>query len=143
MTSAYETFWTHGSYAVVGHSSKKPFPKLTYQGLKERGKQVFPVDPSAQEVDGDPTFGSLADLPGAVQAVVLEVPREETADWVSRAADAGIEHVWIHMNRETPEALAIARERGLDLRYGTCAVMYLKGGFHKMHKWIMKWRGRY
>jgi hypothetical protein len=80
-----------------------------------------------------------------VDALVLEVPADETRDWVGRAADAGIRKVWIHMGRDTPEALALGRERGLDVLTGTCAVMYVKPGFsyHTLHKWVNQVAGRY
>ena len=67
------------------------------------------------EIDGDATHPDLESLPEKVDAVVLEVPKGETADWVRKAADAGISDVWIHMNRDTPEALAVAEERGLNV----------------------------
>jgi predicted CoA-binding protein len=143
MPSNYETFWTHERYAVVGHSARKPFPRLTYKALRGKGKAVYPVDPSANEIEGDSSHADFASLPGPVDAVVLELPKEETAEWVVRAADAGIKEVWIHLNRDTPEALALAKERGMNVRHGTCAVMYLQGGFHTIHKWINKLAGKY
>ncbi len=145
MTSTHEAFWSHASFAFVAHSARKPFPKLSYRELKKQGRKVFPVDPSVAEVEGDATFPDLASLPEKVEAVVLESPREETADWVRQAADAGIRNVWIHMNRDTPEALEVARERGLDVHTGTCAVMYVKPGFsyHSLHKWINQALGKY
>ena len=145
MASDYEAFWQKQSFAVVGHAAKKNFPHLTYQGLKKRGKVVFPVDPSVNEIEGDRAFADLEALPAKVEAIVLEVPKEETRDWVARAADAGIKDVWIHMQRATPEALELAKERGLNARTGSCAVMYLTPGFtyHSIHKWIMKLAGKY
>jgi predicted CoA-binding protein len=145
MASDYASFWEHESFAVVGHSAKKNFPVLTYRGLKSIGKTVLPVDPTAQEIDGDRAYADLSSLPQAADAVVLEVPKEETAAWVAKVADAGIRDVWIHMNTETPEALELASERGLEVRSGTCAVMYVTPGFtyHAIHKWIMKLVGRY
>ena len=145
MTTSNEEFWNHKSFAFVAHSAKKPFPTLSYGELKKQGKQVFPVDPSVEEIEGDATFPDLVSLPQKVDAVVLEAPREETADWVRQAADAGIQHVWIHMNRDTPEALELARQRGLDVRTGTCAVMYVKPGlsYHSVHKWINQALGNY
>lgn len=145
MASEYETFWENRSFAVVGHAAEKNFPVLTYRGLKHLGKVVFPVDPSTDEIEGDKAYASLEDLPEMVDAAVLEVPKEETRDWVARVAEAGIRDVWIHMNRETPEALSLARERGLNVRSGTCAVMYVTPGFtyHSIHKWVMKLTGNY
>jgi len=145
MASRFETFWDHRSFAVVGHAAKKNFPYLTYRGLKQQGRVVFPVDPSTKEIDGDRAHADLTLLPEKVDAVVLEVPKEDTKDWIGQVADAGIKHVWIHMQRETPEALALAKERGLDVLSGTCAVMYVTPGFtyHSIHKWIMRLVGRY
>jgi predicted CoA-binding protein len=145
MSTEYEKFWDHSSYAVVGHTARKGFPKLTYGALKEQGKKVYAVDPSVDEVEGDRSFPDLASLPEKVDAAVLEVPRQETEEWVRKAADAGIAKLWIHMNRDTPEALAAAKERGLDVLTGTCAVMYAKRGlsYHSIHKWLNQLLGKY
>ena len=144
-TSHYQEFFDHQSFAVVGHEAKKNFPHLTYRGLKRRGKTVFPVDPSADEIDGDRAYHDLAELPQKVEAAILEVPKEDTRNWVAKVADAGIRDVWIHMNRETPEAVALAKEKGLDARIGTCAVMYVDTGrnYHAIHRWIMKLMKKY
>jgi predicted CoA-binding protein len=145
MPSAYEEFWNRSSFAVVGHSAKKSFPRLTYAALKKTGRTVFAVDPSVGEIEGDKTYPDLKALPQPVEAVVLEPPKEETADWVKRAADAGIKNVWIHMNRDTPEAVAVAEREGLNLMTGTCAVMYVTPGltYHSVHKWINKLVSKY
>ena len=145
MPSNYEEFWANSSFALVGHSAKKGFPTLSYTELKKQGKRVFAVDPSVEEIGGDRTYPDLASLPQKVDAVVLELPKEETEDWVRKAADAGIPNVWIHMTRETPEAVALAKEKGLTVLTGTCAVMYVKPGFsyHSIHKWIDKLTGKY
>ena len=145
MTSEYESFWQFERYAVVGNSAKRPFPRLTYAGLKKNGKAVYPVDPGASKVDEDATFADLASIPGGVDAVVFELPKDETAAWLEKAADMGVKHVWLHANTDSPEALEIASRRDLRLRKGTCAVMYLEHGFspHKVHGWIMKLLKKY
>ena len=106
--------------------------------LRKQGRKVFAVDPSASEIEGDKAYPDLASLPEKVEAVVLEVPKQETEAWVRQAADAGIRDVWIHMTRETPEAVALAKQRGLNVLTGTCAVMYVTPGFtyHTLHKWV-------
>lgn len=145
MASNRETFWERGSFAFVGRSSDAGFPLLSYTELKKRGDKVFAVDPSVETIDGDPAYDDLASLPEPVEAVVLEVPKEETADWIRRAAEAGVRDVWIHMGRETPEALKLAEDAGINARHGTCAVMYVKPGFsyHALHRGIEKLRGTY
>ncbi len=145
MPSNYETFWDKDCFAVVGDKDKQNFPVLTYRGLKNLGKAVFPVDPSVEKVDGDQTYETLESIPAKVDAVVLEVPKEDTRDWVAKVADAGIKDIWIHMGRETPEAIALAQHKGMNARTGNCAVMYVKRepSYHSIHKWIMKLAGKY
>ncbi len=145
MASNYETFFAADRFAVVGRSADKPFPILSYRGLKKRGKTVYAIDPSVADIDGDQTYADLSALPGPVDAVLIEVPKTETRDWVARAADAGVKDVWVHMAHDTPEALALAAERGINLRTGTCAVMYLNKGlsYHSIHKWIMQALNKY
>ncbi len=145
MTSQYENFWTHTTYAVIGNSARARFPRLTYGALKERGKKVFAVDPSVPTIEGDKAYPNLVALPESVDAIVIEVPKEETHSWIEQASKAGIKRVWIHMNRDTPEALALAQEKGMDVCYGTCAVQYISTQFfpHGIHRWIRKGLGRY
>ena len=145
MASQRQAFWDHASFAVVGHSGARSFPRLTYNALKRSGKPVYAVDPSVDEVEGDRTFPDLAALPAPVEAVVLELPKDETAAWVALAADAGVQAVWIHQHTDTPEALALAGERGLEVCAGTCAVMYVTPGFsgHSPHRWIMRALGKF
>jgi predicted CoA-binding protein len=146
MASQRESFWDkHQSFVVVGHTGKRNYPKLTYKGLRNAGKTVFAVDLGGAEVEGDKTYPDLASLPGAVEAAVLELPKDETAEWVGRAADAGGSAVGVHQQTDTPQARRLAEERGLDVCSGTCAVMYVTPGLsgHSPHRWIMKLIGKY
>ena len=103
------------------------------------------MDTSVDDIEGDKTFQDLSSLPSQIDGVVLEVPKSETKDWVAKAADAGVKDVWIHMQRETKEAIELAEDKGINLRTGTCAVMYVTPGFtlHSFHKFIMKMIGKY
>lgn len=145
MTSPREDFWRASSFAFVGNSAKKGFPLLSYEKCKRLGKKAFAIDPSRDRIAGGPAFQDFAALPEKVEAAVLEVPREDTAEWVKKAADAGVEHVWIHMNRDTPAAVAVAKERGVQVLTGACAVMYVSHGpsIHAIHKLLAKLTKRY
>lgn len=145
MTSQREEFWQGPSFAFVGTSAKKGFPLLSYGKCKKLGKKAFAIDPSRARIAGDRAYRDFDSLPEKVEAAVLEVPREDTADWVRKAADAGVQKVWIHFNRDTPEAIAVAKERGVSVLTGSCAVMYLDRGpsYHSIHKVLAKLTRRY
>ena len=69
---------------------------VVYQRLRERGYEVFAVNPNADEVEGDRCYHDLRSIPGGVDAVVIAT-RPEIADETMRdCADLGIKHVWMH-----------------------------------------------
>ncbi len=143
--SRFELFWTHSRYAVVGKDAERSFPKLSYRALKELGKTVYPVLEKGGSVEGDTAFACLADLPEPVDAVVIEVPKEETEGFVRQAVGLGVPRIWIHDGRHTKEALALAEANGLEVLHGTCAVQYLTKGFsiHAIHRFFRKLSGNY
>lgn len=146
MPSEHETFWQANRYAVIGNGkSGHPFPKLTYGALKKNGKVVFPIDPSAETVEGDRAYASLTAIGEPIDAVVIEVPKAETMLWCKQAVDHGIKDIWLHANTDSPEVIAFANEHGVRLRTGTCAVMYLHRGFsaHAVHRVINRLLGKY
>jgi predicted CoA-binding protein len=146
MASDYENFWDHENYALVGHTgSARKFPRMTYDGLKKSGKTVYAIDPGAEQIDGEATYPDFASLPGKVDCAILELPKEETTEWVEKVAKTGIKDLWIHMNTDTPEAVELAKEKGITVHTGTCAVMYVTPGitFHSIHKWIFQLLGKY
>jgi uncharacterized protein len=145
MASNYETFFNGQKFAVVGNSEKMTFPVITYRGLKKLSKTVYPVDPKADIIEGDRVYRKLMELPEKVDGVIIEVQKKEAESWVRYAAEAGIKDVWIHMGCDTKEAGKLATEKGINLRTGTCAVMYVTPdpSFHSIHKWIMKIINKY
>lgn len=82
MPASRASLWEdHERCAVVGHSARRAFPKLTYRGLKRLGKTVHAVDPAGGPIDDDRSYRDLALLPAPIDAAVLKLPKEETAEW--------------------------------------------------------------
>lgn len=138
--SKYEQFFQGSSFAVIGNSKRKSFPLLTYGGLRSMGKTVYPVDlGGAITIGGDAAYLSLGALSKPVDAVVIEVPRDQTLEAVKQVEEAGIADVWLHMRTETAEALAFCRDHGINVRHGSCAVMYTgAGSYHRVHRGLAK-----
>ena len=123
-------FLSHKRVAVTG-VSRTPGnhgSNVVYKRLRERGYQVFAVNPNAETVEGDPAYGSLAAIPGGVEAVVIAT-RPETAEATMReCADLGIEHVWMHRGpgagSVSVEAAKYGREHGIAVIDGGCPCMF-------------------
>ena len=111
------------SRTAGGHGSN-----VVYKRLRERGYQVFAVNPNADEVEGDPAYHDLRSIPGGIDAVVIGT-RAETADKTMReCAEIGIKHVWMHRGPgagSVSEAAAeYGRERGISVIDGGCPCMF-------------------
>ena len=71
--------------AVAGVSrTRQDAANLIYRRFKARGYQVFPVNPNAERVEGDPCFPDLRSIPGGVDGVVIVT--RPTADRGDRAS---------------------------------------------------------
>src|SRR6188768_3491138 len=74
-----------------GHGSN-----AVYKRLRDRGYEVFAVNPHAEKVEGDRCYHALADIPGGVDAVVIATAPDSAEQTMRECAALGIEHVWMH-----------------------------------------------
>lgn len=125
-----------------GHGSN-----IVYQRLRDRGYEVFAVNPNADQVEGDRCYHDLASIPGGVDAVVIGT-RPETAEATVRECDGlGIKQVWMHRSfgqgSVSPEATAFGRERGMTVIDGGCPLMFdpTADFGHKCMRYVFSWTG--
>ncbi|MFI7539717.1 CoA-binding protein [Actinoplanes sp. NPDC049599] len=106
-----------------GHGSN-----VVYKRLRDRGYQVFAINPNADSVEGDPCYHDLKSVPGGVEAVVIGT-RPETAETTMReCADLGIRHVWMHRGpgpgSVSEQATGFGRRHGIAVIDGGCPCMF-------------------
>jgi uncharacterized protein len=106
---------SHGSNAV-------------YLRLRDRGYQVFAVNPNADEVEGDRSYHDLRSIPGGVDWVVIGT-RPQTADSTMReCAELGIRQVWMHRGpgggSVSEPAAEFGRQHGITVIAGGCPCMF-------------------
>lgn len=123
-------FLNHRRIAVTGVSRapKGHGSNIVYQRLRQRGYEVFAVNPNADEVEGDPCYHDLKSIPGGVDAVVIGT-RPETAEGTMReCVDLGIEHVWMHRAFGTGSVsdagTEYGRQHGVTVIDGGCPLMF-------------------
>ena len=104
---------------------------------------MYAVHWSAGVIDGDRCYGSFAELPEAVDAVLVVVPPSQAVGVVREASAAGVHHVWLQQGAESPEALAVCRELGVEAVAGECILMFAKPTtYHKAHHWMWRLLGK-
>lgn len=101
---------------------------LVYRRLRERGYQVFAVNPDADTVEGDACYHNLASIPGGIEAVVVGTRPQIAEDTVRECARLGIKHVWMHRSfghgSVSETATNFGREHGITVIDGGCPLMF-------------------
>jgi uncharacterized protein len=115
VTGVSRTPKTHGSNNV-------------YKRLRERGYEVFAVNPNTEKVEGDRSYPDLSSIPGGVQAVVIGTRPEIAADTMRECAELGIKHVWMHRGpgpgSVSAAATSYGRAHGITVIDGGCPLMF-------------------
>jgi len=137
MDRAIQDFINGKRIAIVGISrGGEKFGNTAFAELAARGYRVFAVHPTAQEIAGAPCYPNLTALRGQVDGVLVTVSPQHAVSVLREAALIGLKNVWLQQGAESPEALALARDLGLDLVVGKCVLMYAPPvrSFHAWHR---------
>ncbi len=127
---AASEFLAHKRVAVTGVSrdAGSHGSNVVYQRLRDRGYEVFAVNPNADEVEGDHCYHDLHSIPGGVEAVVIGTRADRADDTMRECAELGIKHVWMHRSfgpgSVSDTATAYGREHGISVIDGGCPCMF-------------------
>jgi predicted CoA-binding protein len=130
VNEAAATFLANKRVAVTGVSRtpKTHGSNSVYKRLRERGYEVFAVNPNADEVEGDRSYPDLKSIPGGVEAVVIATRPERAETTMRECAELGIKHVWMHWgagaSSVSEAATAYGREHGITVIDGGCPLMF-------------------
>ena len=128
---AASAFLAHKRIAVTGVSRSSPKDhgaNTVFKRLRERGYEVFAINPNADEVEGSPSYHDLKSVPGGVDAVVIGTRPEIADDTMRECVDLGIKSVWMHRGPGAGSVSATAteygREHGVTVIDGGCPLMF-------------------
>jgi predicted CoA-binding protein len=115
VTGVSRTPANHGSNVVYGR-------------LRDRGYEVFAINPNADAVEGDTCYHDLKSIPGGVEAVVIGTSPDHALDTMRECAELGIGQVWMHRGfgagSVSPEATDYGRAHGITVIDGGCPLMF-------------------
>jgi len=130
MKEATAEFLGKKRIAVTGVSRrpKEHGANVVFKRLRDRGYEVYAINPNAPEVEGVRAFPDLKSIPGGVDAVVIATRPETGESTMHECADLGITHVWMHRSFGTgsvsAKATAYGREHGITVIDGGCPCMF-------------------
>ncbi len=97
-------------FAVVGVSrSKNKFGNVIHRELKERGYEVYGVNPALSDIGGEKCYARLSALRGKVDGAIVCVDRHSVDEILRDAADTGIHHVWLPSRGPRPGIMLSSR----------------------------------
>lgn len=148
LPSAVQDFLAQQHIAVAGVSRDGDQPANTiYRKLREKGYQVFAVNPRATAVEGDPCYATLEELPGPVDALMIATPSEAAPELVRQCVELGIGRVWMHRSvgpgSVSDEAVELCRRHGIAVIPGGCPMMHLEPVDvpHRCMRWVLGFTG--
>jgi len=121
---------------------------VVYKRLRDRGYEVFAVNPNTEAVEGDRSYPTLHDIPGGVDAVVIATRPDHAEATVHECEELGIDRVWMHRafggGSVCDKATVYGRERGMTVIDGGCPLMFdpTADTGHKIMRFILTRTGK-
>ena len=107
--------------AVVGLSSNPGRASNGVAGyMKRQGYKIIPVNPREEQVFGEKSYPSLADVPGKIDLVDVFRRSEEAGAVVDEAIKVGAKAVWLQDGVIDDEAAQRAHDAGLLVVMDRC-----------------------
>jgi predicted CoA-binding protein len=148
LKQAISDFLAQKRIAVAGVSrGGSEAANSVYRKLRDAGYQVFPVNPSAAEVEGETCYPNIAAIPGGVDGVVIATHPKVAGQVVRECAEAGISRVWMHRSfgggSVSQEAVDFCRDNSITVIPGGCPLMFCEpvDFGHKCMRWILNLTG--
>ena len=114
--------------AVVGHSDKPE--RTSYriaQFLREVGYTIYPVNPMVSEIDGQPSYASLKDVPEPVDIINVFRRSEYLPEIVDEAIAIQAKTLWAQLGVFDETSAQKALNAGLNVVMDACIkVEYLR-----------------
>ncbi|MEA4981130.1 MAG: CoA-binding protein [Paludibacter sp.] len=137
-------FFDCKTMAIAGASrDEKSFSAQVAKHLNKLGYNLWLVNPAFEPQEAkNQRVPSIAMLPSDVNHLLVLTNKTRTESIMLQAISKGIKNIWIQQQSETPEALELARENGVNTIYNHCIFMFSHPeGVHKFHYRIKKFFG--
>lgn len=135
-----DEFLTSEPIAMVGVSrNPKKFGFAAFRELKDKGMNIIPVNPYAEEIHGTRVYKDIKSLPPEVKGIIIMTKKDQTVSVIKEAKESGLKQIWIQQMADSKEALNELKGTGINYISGECILMHYKPhSIHKFHKALRK-----
>ena len=123
-------FLASPAFGVVGASANRDkFGNKVLRCYLQNGRSATPVNPVEAEIEGVACVSSVSGLPANVESISMITPPALTAQIVPLAIEKGIRNIWMQPGAGHPDAVALCREKGINvIADGSCVLVVM--GYH-------------
>ncbi|MCK4402092.1 CoA-binding protein [bacterium] len=124
MQDLVKDFLKQKRFAVAGSfRNESKYAYRILKTLKEKGYEVYPVNPRLAEVDGLTCYPSVKEIPESVDVVDIVTPPQITEKIVRECKEKGISRVWIQPGAESQTAIKFCKDNNIEVVYNLCIMM--------------------
>ena len=122
-----EVFLNASTFAVAGASQdRSKYGNKVFRAIVASGRTVYPLNPTAIDVEGDPAFASIAELPAVPESLSIVTRPHVTRQVIQQAIAAGVKNIWMQPGAEDSKGSQAARDAGLNvIDDGSCILVLL------------------
>jgi len=124
MQDLIKEFMAQKRFAIVGATDDtKKYGNRIFKNLKNRGYEVYPVNPRLKELEGIQCYPSLTNIPVKVDVVDFVVPPQVTEVILEECKRLGLNRMWLQPGSESEAAITFCHENNLKVVHDVCVMM--------------------
>jgi len=119
-----QEFIAQKRFAIVGATNNpQKYGYHIFRNLRNRGYEVYPVNPRLDELEGIRCYPSLADIPIKVDVVDFVVPPKVTNQILRECKRLGLNRIWLQPGSESEAAIAFCKDNNLKVVHSVCVML--------------------
>ena len=110
-------------FAVVGATDNpEKNGNRILMNLKNRGYEVYPVNPRLETIDGLTCYPNLSAIPSQVDVVDFVVPPQVTIETLKECQKLGLDRIWLQPGSEDDAALEYCQQNNMKVVHSVCVM---------------------
>ena len=143
-----QTFLSCHRIALIGLSlSPEDFSRTLFKEFINRGYDIVPVNPAAQQIEDRFCYPSVESIAEKVEGALVMTSPAESADVVRQCIAAGVKNIWLYRGTGrgavSDEAVRLCQISGVTLVAGACPFMHFPNTqwIHRVHGFFARLSG--
>lgn len=113
-------------WVVVGATQNtSKFGYKIWKNLKDRGYEVYGVNPFYSEIEGEVCYPDLKSLPKKPNCINMVVPPDKGKIFVTEAAEMGVDKIWFQPGTFDQDLLDYTESLNIQTVYYNCVLVEL------------------